>query len=102
VIRQYNVDVFAHLWFDEELQSKPYKYGGDGNWVNQRITENAVEQFKKIYNPVSIIVEKSKKFKDTNLHFDTSLQRYWPGSIDNPLDPDYRNRTINNCLSYFL
>ena len=23
------------------------------------------------------------------------------GSIDNPLDPDYRNRTINNCLSYF-
>ena len=50
---------------------------------------------------VSLVVEKSKKFNDTALHFETSLKRYWKGSIDNPLDPDYRNRTINNCLSYF-
>jgi hypothetical protein len=101
VIRDYDVDVFAHLWFDEELQSKPYKYGGSGNWVNQRIPSNAVGEFTSIYNPVSIVVEKSKKFVDSKLHFETSLHRYWPGSIDNPSDPDYRNRTINNCLSYF-
>lgn len=101
VIRNYDVDVFAHLWFDDDLQTKPYKYGGDGNWVNQRIKVNAIDEFKQIYNPVSLVVEKSKKFNDTALHFETSLKRYWKGSIDNPLDPDYRNRTINNCLSYF-
>ena len=28
VIQDYNVDVFAHLWFDDDLQTKPYKYGG--------------------------------------------------------------------------
>ena len=27
VIQDYNVDVFAHLWFDDDLQTKPYKYG---------------------------------------------------------------------------
>lgn len=101
VIRDYDVDVFAHLWFDESLQKEPYKYGGDGNWVNQRISENAIDEFKRIYNPVSVITESSKKFIDSKLHFETSLRRYWPGSIDNPLDPDYRNRTVNNCLSYF-
>ena len=28
IIGDYDVDVFAHLWFDEDLQTKPYKYGG--------------------------------------------------------------------------
>lgn len=101
VIRDYDVDVFAHLWFDEDLQSKPYKYGGDGNWINQRIPQNTIEEFQQIYNPVSIITEKSKKFIDSKLHFESSLKRYWPGAINNQLEPDYRNRTINNCLSYF-
>ena len=27
VIQDYNVDVFAHLWFDDDLQTKPYKHG---------------------------------------------------------------------------
>mgnify|MGYP006266847405 CR=1 FL=1 len=101
VIRNYDVDVFAHLWFDEDLQTKPYKYGGNGDWVNQRIPQNAIENFKEIYNPVSIIVEPSRKFKNTKIHFETSLKRYWSGAIDNPLEPDYQNRTINNTLSYF-
>lgn len=101
VIGDYNVDVFAHLWFDEDLQVKPYKYGGAGNWINQRISKNAIEKFIEIYNPVDIIVEPSKVFKDSKIHFDASLKRYWQGAINNPLYPDYRNQTINNCLSYF-
>ena len=32
VIQDYNVDVFAHLWFDDDLQTKPYKYGGNSDW----------------------------------------------------------------------
>ena len=28
VIGNYDVDVYAHLWFDEDLQTKPYKGGG--------------------------------------------------------------------------
>ena len=101
VIRNYDVDIFAHLWFDESISKNPYKYGGNGNWINQRISENAIDKFKEIYSPVSIVTEPSKKFYDSKIHFETSLNRYWPGSINNPLDPDYKNRTINNCLSYF-
>ena len=77
VIRDYDVDVFVHLWFDEDLQNNPYKYGGNGDWVNQRISDSAVDVFKSIYNPVTISVEKSKKFIDSKLHFETSLNRYW-------------------------
>ncbi len=36
VIQNYDVDVFAHLWFDKELQTKPYKYGGAGGWKHQK------------------------------------------------------------------
>jgi len=41
VIGDYDVDVFSFLW---EMESdKAYKYGGDGGWKNQRISENAID-----------------------------------------------------------
>ena len=49
VIQDYNVDVFAHLWFDDALQSQPYKHGGDGKWKDQRIPRTAIDDF--INNP---------------------------------------------------
>ena len=52
IIGDYDVDVFAHLWFDEDLQTKPYKYGGSGGWKDQRIASNAIEQFEQTYNPM--------------------------------------------------
>ncbi len=33
VIQKHDVDVFAHLWFDEDLQTKPYKFGGTGSSI---------------------------------------------------------------------
>ena len=27
VIGDYNVDTFCHFWFDDKLQSEPYKHG---------------------------------------------------------------------------
>jgi hypothetical protein len=101
VIGSYDVDVFAHLWFDEALQNKPYKYGGNGDWVNQRIQSDAIDTFTHLYQPKKIVTEKSKSFKKSSVHFESSLHRYWPGAIDNPLEPNYKERTINNCLSYF-
>lgn len=101
VISSYEVDIFAHLWFDEDLQTKPYKYGGDGKWVEQRIPSNAIKTFETLYNPKLIKIEKSKIFKNSSICFEPSLERYWPGAINNPLEPNYKERTINNCLSYF-
>ena len=48
-----NVDVFAHLWFDDDLQTKPYKYGGNSDWEHQRIKGTAIDEFVRAYNPVS-------------------------------------------------
>lgn len=103
VIGNNDVDVFGHLWFDTDLQTNPYKYGGDGNWVHQRINDKAIEDFKNLYNPKKLIVEESKKFNDFELisNLDISVKKYWPGFIDNPKEPNYQNRVINNCLSYF-
>ena len=79
VIQKHDVDVFAHLWFDEDLQTKPYKFGGTGAWEAQRIQENAIETFQKIYQPVSLAVEKSKFFGDPDLDadFEASEAKYW-------------------------
>jgi len=103
VIANNDVDVFAHLWFDDIIQTQPYKYGGDGNWVNQRIDNKAIDNFKNIYKPKNLIVEESKIFKDTDLlsTIDISIKKYWPGSLNNSKEPNYEERVINNCLSYF-
>lgn len=103
VIGDHDVDVFAHLWFDETLQTKPYKYGGTGKWKDQRISPDAIEKFKEIYKPKSILVENSKKFLDSNLsgNYLASLKRYKWGSIDNPDEPNFEVRDVNNIISYY-
>lgn len=92
----YDVDVFAHLWFDGDLQTKPYKF--EGQWQSQRLRSTAVDEVLQIYNPVSHIIEPSKKFIDPTIHFETSLKRYWtwgePGQ-------EFRDRIINNTISYY-
>jgi len=103
VIGDHDVDVFAHLWFDEDLQTKPYKYGGTGKWKDQRISPDAIEKFKEIYKPKGILVENSKKFLDSNLsgNYLASLKRYKWGSIDNPDEPNFEVRDVNNIISYY-
>lgn len=101
VIQCYDVDVFAHFWFDENLQTQPYKYGGDGKWQHQRISKDAIDDFSKIYHPLKLVTEPSKSFVHSQLHFETSLHRYWRGGFNNPLEPNFKERTINNVLSYF-
>lgn len=103
VIGDYDVDVYAHLWFDDDLQTKPYKGGGNGGWKEQRISSNAIEDFKRIFNPKELIVEPSRKFYDRyhEEDFELSQKKYWDHSIDNPLEPNFMERQINNCLSYF-
>ena len=70
VIGDYDIDIFAHLWFDEDLQTKPYKHGGNGGWKDQRISNNAIDDFIEIYNPIRSLVEPSKSFGDFDLDED--------------------------------
>jgi hypothetical protein len=101
VIQDYDVDIFAHLWFDEDLQNKPYKYGGSGGWKDQRIPSSAIDYFKNMYSPLKLVIEPSKVFADPNLEhdFDLSEAKYWPGSLNG--EPDFMGRQINNVFSYF-
>ena len=103
VIGKNNVDVFAHFWFDATLQKEPYKYGGDGGWVNQRISESAIYDFKRIYDPKLLKIDENKKFKNQYLvdTYQESVERYKRGSINNPLEPDFYRRDINNVISYY-
>ena len=100
VFQNYDIDVFAHLWFDEDLRTKPYKYGGDGGWKYQRISETAIDDFKRIYDPVDILVEESCNFYDPYMEndFEVSQNRYWKGSLK---EPNYMERQIKNTLSNF-
>jgi hypothetical protein len=96
VCEGYDVDVFAHFWFDEKLQAEPYKF--EGNWSSQRILSDAVDKAIQIYKPKKYVIEPSKKFIDPTVHFETSLQRYWTWGDDTQ---EFRDRIINNTLSYF-
>ena len=103
VCEGYDVDVFCHFWFDEKLQTEPYKFGecGKGEWHNQRIASNAVEKAIEIYRPIAYKIDHSKSFTDSTAPFEPSLKRYWYGAQEDPDQDGFRWRTINNCLSYF-
>lgn len=103
VVRDMHVDVFAHFWFDESLQTEPYKFGGSGGWEKQRISPTAIDDFIKYFNPVEIITESDRKFKDTNLvnGYLPTLLRYKPGGLNNPLEPNFPERDIKNIISYY-
>lgn len=106
VCEGYDVDVFFHFWFDKKLQTKPYKYGGDGGWEKQRISSSAIEDALKIYNPKLYKVEESKIFKDSTLHTDyayypkTARLVPWSKHWHESDEPDYINRMVNNWMSY--
>ena len=92
-------DVFAHLWFSEEMCDEPYKYGGAGQWKNQRIKKDSIEKFSELYNPTLLEVEKPKTFLNSNINFEESLKKYFYGAIDNKEEPDFRFRTIRDNYS---
>ena len=53
VIGDYNVDTFCHFWFDDKLQSEPYKYGecNKGEWHKQRIIDIMKENGLELTSP---------------------------------------------------
>ena len=71
-----NVDTFTHFWMDDSLITKPYKFGGAGGWVNQRIDSKAVDKAFEIYRPVTSIVEPSKSFNDSMVPFEIPKNKY--------------------------
>lgn len=100
----YDVDVFFHLWFDKNLQEKPYKYGGNGGWENQRISSDAIENAINIYKPKLFKVEESKSFIDSKLKTDYCYKQNgdlinWTKHWKESKEPNYRNRQVNNCIS---
>jgi hypothetical protein len=90
-------DVFAHLWWSLEDCAKTYKYGGNGGWEKQRILEDAPEQFKRLYNPKSMVVEPARVWKASHIDYRPSVEYFQPGAIKEGHDPVYR--IFNNSIS---
>ena len=100
VFKDQQVDVFAHLWFCDELHNDTFKYGGDGGWVDYRIPKTAIDDFIKHYKPIDFKAEPSVHFYDPYMEegFDIPLNKYWGGGNN---EPDYMPRQIDRTLSNF-
>ena len=81
VFKDQQVDVFAHLWFCDELHNETFKYGGDGGWKDYRIPKTAIDDFIRHYKPVDVKAEPSVHFYDPYMEegFDIPLNKYWGG-----------------------
>ena len=82
-------DVFAHLWWSEELCSKPYKSGGDGGWIHQRISTTAPQTFLKLYEPVRVSVEPPKTWEFTPPRLSAVIEGASEGDLSNNLSMFY-------------
>lgn len=95
-----NCDVFIHMWYDDALVNNPYKFGGSGGWINQRIKQNIDKKIIELYGPVSYSIEAEKSFKNSALNFESSIKKYFKGALERPdREPNFRDRTINNMYS---
>lgn len=104
VFKDQDVDVFAHLWFGEDLTSNEadaFKYGGAGGWESYRIPDTAIDDFVKYYNPIELKTEPSVHFYDKYMEdgYEIPLHKYWPGSIG---EPNHMERQIDRTLSNFF
>lgn len=99
IIAPNDADVFAHLWFGEQITENPYKHGGAGEWEKQRIEKKSIDDFVKLYSPIELEVEAPKEFKNSSIQFNESLKRYFWGAINNPKEPDFKFRTIRDNYS---
>ena len=61
VLNKYDTDVYVHTWYDDNV--KEYDFSSWSRISSCSIESNAPEKIKQMYNPVEIVVEKSKKFK---------------------------------------
>lgn len=101
IIKEYSPDIFAHLWIDHDAQKLPYKFGGNGEWINQRLEIDAIEKFDHLYSPLVLKTENSKFFLRKDEYFENSAKKFWKGAIQNESEPNFKMRQINNSLSYF-
>lgn len=69
---QDNVDVFAHLWFDDDLVGSQFRSDvGQGTWPDSSVKEWIDENWK----PKKILYEKPKSFESL---FEKSWNPQWP------------------------
>ena len=95
-------DVFIHGWYDEDLLEKPYKYGGIGQWQHQRIKRDIHEIARDLYKPKLMKTDASKSFVNSRMDMTETIKNYYRGALNRPdLEPDFRNRTVNNQYSQF-
>ena len=101
VFKDQQVDVFAHLWFCDELHNETFKYGGDGGWKDYRIPKTAIDDFIRHYKPVDVKAEPSVHFYDPYMEegFDIPLNKYWGGGNN---EPDYMPRQIDRTMNLHI
>jgi len=88
-------DVFAHIWFNEEMCDKPYKYGGAGGWEHQRISKLSPHMINYFYKPKLLQVETPKLWKASHIDFSENMQLIGGGD-----EPDNAMiRIPSNCMS---
>lgn len=106
IIKPNNADVFMHGWYDDEMLSKPYKYGGDGEWKNKRIEKDIHKKAIELYKPVDYLFESQIKFACSKVDFQKSVLKFQAGALDECTEAGenfetYCDRLLFNGASMF-
>jgi len=106
IIKPNDADVFIHGWYDEEMLSKPYKYGGNGGWKDKRIEKDIHKKVVDLYEPIDYLFEPQIKFACDKIDFRKSILKYQAGALEECVEASedfevYCNRLLFNQTSMF-
>jgi len=82
IIAPNSADVFLHGWYSDDELHSPYKYGGDGDWKNQRILKDSHIKALELYKPVDYLFEPQIKFACDKINYKDSILKFQLGAVE--------------------
>lgn len=94
------IDFFVHTWYSEEISGIKLYNNSLSSFGESHIKENAVDKIIDLYDPISIEIEKPRKFINSDLDWGNSLDKYFGGGNSSMNNLEFKRIKINNFYSF--
>lgn len=94
------IDFFIHTWYDPTKTGQVLYENAMSSFASGTIKEGVDEIIENLYHPKRLEIEWPKEFKNSNLDFSSSIDKYFAGYAQSGLSKEeYANKRMSNIYS---